>query len=157
FCVSMISATSMSRGADAGAGSSAAAGIAFTVPLTLVSDQTLEHGRPAHIAAITRVVECRGAVHGAAIVPDYEVAGLPPGHPATELWLRRELDEVADQRTPLLEGQAKYVRSMRCDVQRFASRARMNLDQLVMRRGLRDPFRFGRLRIAREHSRMPEP
>src|SRR5262249_26075497 len=89
--------------------------------------------------------------------PDYEVAGLTPGQRANELWLRRELDQIADERTSLLQRQAKYVRSMRCDVQRLASRAGMNLDQLVMRRGVCDPFLFRRLRVTGQHSRMPEP
>src|ERR1041384_2939482 len=124
----MISPTSMSGAAAEG--SIAAAGMAFTVPLSLVSGQVFQHGRATHVAPVARVFECGSAMHGAAIVPDYEIAGLLPRHGAHELRLGRELDQVADQRAAFFQRQAEHVRSMGRDVQRLAMRARMNLNQL---------------------------
>ena len=74
-------------------------------------------------------------MHGAAIVPDYEVARLPPRHSANKLRLGREGHQIVDELAPFRERQSDDVGGVGGDVQRLAPRARMNLDQLVMRRG----------------------
>src|ERR1051326_5409751 len=75
----------------------------------------------------------RGAVHGAAVVPDDEVADPPLVH-VDEARLRGELHQLVEQRPALVARPADDVRGMRGDEQRGAARARMPPPQRMMPR-----------------------
>src|SRR5215470_11996886 len=66
---------------------------------------SLDNRGAAHVAHVVRGRERRGAVHGAAVVPDHQVADLP-FVAVDELRLRFELDQLGVQRLPLLDQHA---------------------------------------------------
>ena len=91
--------------------------------------------RAPHVAHVIRCLEGRGAVHGAAIVPDHQIADLPLVA-VDELRLRCEFDQLAKQRLSLLDRYADDVRCVRGNIQRVPRRTRMPPYQLVSRWGV---------------------
>src|SRR5689334_13644427 len=65
-------------------------------------------------------VEMPSAVHYAAVVPDHEIA-LAPIVPVHELPPRRVLDQLAQQKSPIGQRPADYLRGMRGDIECLAS------------------------------------
>jgi hypothetical protein len=79
--------------------------------------RVLAHSGAALVGGMVRCFERRGAVHGAAVVPDDEVADLP-FVTVDELGLCREFDQLAEQRLPLLDRHADNVLCVRGNVER---------------------------------------
>src|SRR5580693_5707886 len=115
------------------------------------------HGRSPHIARVAGVIEGRGAMHGAAIVPDNEIPCLMPAYRGRELRLGGEFGQFLQQFAPPLHGPADDVRGMSGEVQRFDPSAGVKLHQPMLRGLLGFPLLRRRFRIAGQHPRMPQP
>jgi hypothetical protein len=94
---------------------------------------SLDDRRSAHVPHVVGGVERCGAVHGAAVVPDHEVADLL-FMAVDELRLRREFDQLGEQRLPLLDRYADDVRCVRGDIERVPPRTGMSAQRVVSRR-----------------------
>ena len=77
------------------------------LPCTLARRRRLhagiDNGGAAHVAHMAAGGKWRGAVHGAAVVPDHEIADAP-SVAIYERRLRRELDQLEQQRCPSSTG-----------------------------------------------------
>src|SRR5262249_36784473 len=80
--------------------------------------------RTAHVAHVIRGRERRGAVNGATVVPDHQVADLP-FVAVDELRLCGEFDQLGKQRLPLLNRHADDVLRVRSDIEGVTARAGM--------------------------------
>src|SRR5476651_2578862 len=96
----------------------------------------LQHGRPPHVTAVRCVVERDAAMHGAAVVPDDDVAD-PPFVAVQELRLRRKIHQLAQQGATLVYRPADDLGAVRGEVEVLAPRPRMHLHEAVPRRWLR--------------------
>src|SRR5262249_13418138 len=83
----------------------------------------VEGGHAAKLAAVLRIVERRGAVHGRAVVPGHEVADAP-GVTVAVLALRRVLGQVAQKEPSFRDGPFDDARLVRGQIEGAPAEAR---------------------------------